>query len=89
MANAKKCDRCGKFYIKQTPLEMSVLENAANTLKESIDILLQKHTLDAVHFLARVQKECDFCPDCADSFKKWFSMNTKSKYEEEDDCSDV
>ena len=62
MADAKKCDRCGKYYtpsiLFESPLEML----AANLSKVS------SFRVEAV------VPNCDLCPDCTKSFERWFDM---------------
>lgn len=62
MADAKKCDRCGKYY---TPFDStgSPLEALAASLAK-----LQSFSIEMV------KPNCDLCPDCLKSFKRWFDM---------------
>lgn len=65
MANAKKCDRCGKYY---TPYLESELEKFAASVKKAF-------VLDPI--LSRTEEAADLwdlCSDCRESFASWFAM---------------
>lgn len=53
--NAKKCDRCGGFYIPTSPTLN--LEKAVEALKNG----KPKHITDV----------CDLCPNCVKDFYDW------------------
>lgn len=57
MAYAKKCDRCGKLYEKQTPKLQTIGEFKTYGISWTMDIM---------------NKEIDLCPGCEESFKNWF-----------------
>ena len=75
MANAKKCDRCGEFYIEVEP-------NAIESLCKAISDFAAY-----VATPANVQKQIyaiqgllDLCPDCLKSLRRW----ARCKEDEED-----
>ncbi len=63
MADAKKCDRCGKYYTPsvsvKNPLEV-LAESLSRTYSFSVEM---KKAIGTV---------CDLCPDCMKSFERWF-----------------
>lgn len=65
MADAKKCDRCGKYY---TPYLESELDKFAASVKKAF--ALDPNT-SKMEVLANVW---DLCSDCRESFARWFAM---------------
>lgn len=57
--NARKCDRCGKFYEEYGTEYES---------KES-DTVLFVNTSSSITYTT--QKEFNLCPECMDELKKW------------------
>lgn len=69
---AKKCDRCGKLY-EQNGDRPSVRFKfkevyGAEDLKEEA---IAKRQITEV-YIKTYSTELDFCPECRESFKKWF-----------------
>lgn len=62
MANAKKCDRCGKFF-----------ESRYDT---GIDITTYDENSRNVEFDCGLLPNLDLCPDCVESFKHWWANET-------------
>ena len=56
MADAKKCDRCGKFFESRfnTCVELTICNNASRNVKFDCGLL----------------PDLDLCPDCIESFKQ-------------------
>lgn len=65
MADAKKCDRCGKYYMPSVSVK-SPLEVLAESL--SVASGSREEMKNAIG------KACDLCPDCMNSFERWFDM---------------
>ena len=63
MADAKKCDRCGRYYQKQSEQDMSSLEYLANSI---LDALRPKYKIQTA-----VETLIDLCPCCSESFRRW------------------
>lgn len=61
MANAKKCDRCGKYY---TEVEADVFDQIAKNFSN----LFKTERTERTETIAELM---DFCPSCSKSFKKW------------------
>lgn len=62
MADAKKCDRCGKFYQETEP-------TALGSLASAMEQLLSPGTICARKLL--VEKFLDLCPSCSASLTQW------------------
>ena len=62
MANAKKCDRCGKYYEEReaTPIE---------TLAHSMEALIVPKTV--MQNISVIERILDLCPSCSESLKRW------------------
>jgi len=65
MADAKKCDRCGKFFEEGnthcgTYVEITTCNGANRNFKFDCGLL----------------PDLDLCPDCVESFKHWWSNET-------------
>lgn len=74
---AKKCDRCGKLY-EQNEDRPSVRFKfkevyGAEDLNEAA---IAKRQLQEVHIKA-YSTELDLCPECKESFKKWWESDDK------------
>lgn len=72
--NAKKCDRCGKFY------EFYKIESQGEYIKGTAGIIK----------ISRTQFGCknevadyDLCRDCAESFQSWFEEGRQNENETE------
>lgn len=65
MANAKMCDRCGKYY---TPCPESDLDKVAASIRKAFCI---EPSVSKTDVLADVW---DLCSDYRDSFVRWFAM---------------
>lgn len=65
MANAKKCDRCGKFYERYDTDVNGFPANSLAVLKEA--------TLDELLDRAKLRFFIDLCPDCMNDFTKWLN----------------
>lgn len=69
MADAKKCDRCGRFYINK----MDVIDKMIDDLKHffgSDDIVKP-------NFIKYVCDEYDLCDECKRSLTTWFKTVEK------------
>ena len=62
MANAKKCDRCGKFYVSD--------------FKTCVSLTTYDNMQRAVGFDCGLLPDLDLCPDCVESFKQWWANET-------------
>lgn len=69
MANAKKCDRCGKFYVFNTKFPA---DQHGDIYIESVMTM----TTGGYHY-----KNYDLCDDCIEDFKKF--INGRKLAEEE------
>jgi hypothetical protein len=70
MAEAKKCDRCGAFYVE---VEENVFSSAIRALNEMCgSISGTKNGMKAKHFVAEIEKNVDLCAKCSKSLKTWF-----------------
>ena len=69
MANAKQCDRCGKYYTK---VEEGAFCHLLKAFADDFKTERTKRTQTIVELM-------DFCPSCSKSFKKW--MNGKEEAE--------
>ena len=58
MADAKKCDRCGKYY--SNPISYPVINLVDESEMQIWDIGNNRDTVD-------------LCPSCWDSFEKWWN----------------
>lgn len=69
---AKKCDRCGKLYEQngdRARVRFKFKEvYGADDLKEEA---IAKRQLEEV-YIKSCSTELDLCPECKESFKKWF-----------------
>lgn len=65
--NAKKCDRCGAFYIPVTQTDVKTnIQQIASALNKN----KPKHITDV----------CDLCPECVKNFYDWLREgNTNGK----------
>ena len=74
---AKKCDKCGKLYDKIAPrarVRFKFKEvYGADELKEEV---VANRQLEEVQ-IKNYGTEVDLCPDCIDSFKKWWESAEK------------
>lgn len=71
MANAKKCDRCGKYYQEFEP---NAFDSLANVIRSRV-------TPDGVRKqIYAIEKLLDLCPSCLRSLRKWVG----TKEDEED-----
>lgn len=61
MANAKKCDRCGRYYEVYNIARCN--EKINGVIRANIDV-------DGTYYS---NEKIEFCPDCKDSFEKWLS----------------
>ena len=66
MADAKKCDVCGKFY-EESGSGGSGLDRMSAAMKRISETLTNKH--DKV---AQIEAVVDLCPECSSSLKDWF-----------------
>lgn len=62
MADAKKCDRCGKYYQEVEPNAFESLANAISRMVIPQKVLKPIYT---------IEKMLDLCPSCSKSLKKW------------------
>ena len=70
MAEAKKCDRCGDFYIE---VEACIFENAIKAINDLCEYIDKpEESTKAKKFVSEIEKHLDLCGDCAKSLKKWF-----------------
>ena len=76
MADAKKCDRCGRFFTVTANQNGAILE-----LAESVCNLLNRKT-EGEKFADGVEEEiCDLCDECKQSLVKWFDEGAKEAAE--------
>lgn len=76
MADAKKCDRCGRFFAVTDVQNGAILE-----LAESVCNLLNRKT-DGEKFADGANEEiCDLCDECKQSLAKWFDEGAKEAAE--------
>jgi hypothetical protein len=72
MADAKKCDRCGKLY--ETKIQnINAIEQITNDAIEAvkkIEIALSVNSAKII--LHEITDRFDLCKECKKSFKKWF-----------------
>ena len=66
MANAKRCDRCGKFYQEVDPNGIEALANAFRRFGTPQRVLQQIYV---------IEKFLDLCPSCSESLKRWAKGN--------------
>ena len=71
MANAKKCDRCGKFYDEYNTCRNNKKPNG-----------IQVISLDTNHKYFEYAL-IDLCPECMDQFQEWLKPVGNTKSEEE------
>ena len=64
MALARKCDRCGSFYIPKPRKSSREMFNAINLINR---------TLGEATYSNRTY---DLCPNCSDSLLNWLNNNT-------------
>ena len=62
MADAKKCDRCGKYYQKAQP---TALESLADSLRAIVTP--QRVTAQ----ISVIETFLDLCPSCSKSLRIW------------------
>lgn len=62
MANAKKCDRCGRYYDSNV---LSAMQSAAAAL-EKLKRSLQQEAVK------QIEENVDLCPQCVNSLKRWY-----------------
>ena len=62
MANAKKCDRCGKYYEER---EMNAFEAVAKSIEKAFTPQTEIKCIMAIEGLL------DLCPACSKSLKEW------------------
>ena len=65
MANAKKCDRCGKFFV---PYIESEIDKFVVSLRKSFGLAPYASKIELAADM------WDLCSDCRDSFARWFAM---------------
>lgn len=75
MADAKKCDRCGKLF------EPYNIDNGCKVPKRYMNILLRNTLIDQLTY--KEPRDYDLCKECNDSFLKWLSKPRIVKH----DCS--
>ena len=61
MANAKKCDRCGRYYEER-------MATAIENLAEGITKLV---SFPQPAIIEVIEQFVDLCPECSDSLKRW------------------
>ena len=67
MANAKKCDRCGKFYELYNIANDDVKPNCVAAVNCDFKGI---YTKDIMY---------DLCPECMTEFKKWMGWRIKNE----------
>ena len=75
---AKKCDRCGKLYEKNEDrpsvrFKFKEVYGAEDLKKETI----AKRQQEEAYIRSSLNGAVDLCPDCIDSFKKWWESDDK------------
>ena len=71
MANAKKCDRCGKFYTSSEKR----LDSQGRYLKGiTMDGLKYTYSPGCINqTCTKYQKQVDLCPDCSEKLILWLN----------------
>lgn len=65
MANAKVCDRCGKFYL---------LYNVQNN--KNVNSLIRANTDHAGKYYSH--KPVELCPTCMNEFERWLAYENQN-----------
>ena len=76
--DAKKCDRCGKFYEERNP---NAFETLAESLKRALAILNER-LFARINVMEKIEQELDLCPACLKSLNKWMKEGEKNEQEE-------
>lgn len=70
MADAKKCDRCGDFYVE---VEENCFAGAIRALNEMCEYISKPQAeTKARNFISEIEKHVDLCSKCSKGLKKWF-----------------
>lgn len=65
MANAKKCDRCGTFYMNRVPIKIKpVTDLVSDHSEKQLALFLQRSCGDV---------QLDLCPACVDKLVQYFN----------------
>lgn len=64
MANAKQCDRCGKFYT------VSAWDDACSSIRLAC-VTLGVAQSNVLTIMDKITEAVDLCPKCQDSLKNW------------------
>lgn len=65
MANAKKCDRCGTFYMNCVPIKIKpVTDLVSDHSEKQLILFLQRSCGDT---------QLDLCPECVDKLVQYFN----------------
>ena len=62
MADAKKCDRCGRYYQEVEPTALDSLAQAMSPLLVPGHVYAKRSI---------IEKFLDLCPSCSKSLEKW------------------
>ena len=78
---AKKCDRCGKLYNQNTDrarvrFKFKEVYGAEDLKEEAI----AKRQLEDAYIRSSLNGDVDMCPECKDSFKKWWESDDNVMY---------
>lgn len=76
---AKKCDRCGKFYLHHDEKIVIGLSYVLNTDKEEEKTYKKLFSYRTNQGEIGHSKYFDLCPDCADELKKWVNNGKDEK----------
>lgn len=68
MANAKKCDRCGDFYMER---EITLFDNAIKTIAKAVQTIVSPNNKSVIQ--DRIETHIDVCPKCSKSLKMWLN----------------
>ena len=70
VADAKKCDRCGDFYVE---VEGSCFDSAIRALNQMCEYINNpQKVMKARNFISKIETHVDLCSKCSKSLKKWF-----------------
>lgn len=72
--NAKKCDRCGKFYENEESAAIKLTNGADNFCRRLWGVNINHN-----------EKTFDLCDDCVEEFQKWMEQGKGQDQEIDDD----
>lgn len=69
--DAKKCDRCGTYYVDSESAVITLRRGAYNFARAMFGAKLNDQ-----------EKDFDLCDECVEEFKKWMNIDEKKTIEE-------